>query len=169
MAAATEAAQYNWRNLFLWSRYKRICEVHCGVSEKTGSTLGARRSWAYLFATWQSPYWLVCQKVFGDLFQRYHSFVNPNHPRPDYQSISALLLCICKAECLATSSRKISHCVLLWSIARCQLPGFAAQWLVPLLEGCKTTHIWKLERWMILGLKWPNLNNNNQQPTGNWQ
>ena len=51
------------------------------------------------------------QKVFGDLFQRSHSFLNsfldPNHLRPDYQSIGALLLCICKAECLASSSQTL--------------------------------------------------------------
>ena len=47
-------------------------------------------------------------KGFWRSLQRSHSFVNPNHLRPDYQPISALLLCICKAECLASSSQTFS-------------------------------------------------------------
>ncbi len=37
------------------------------------------------------------------------SFLTPNYLRPDYQSIGALLLCIRKAECLASSSQTFSH------------------------------------------------------------
>ena len=33
------------------------------------------------------------------------SFLTPNYLRPDYQSIGALLLCIRKAECLASRSQ----------------------------------------------------------------